>query len=127
MSKYKKVGLIITKVKMTRGTDKDGDATKGIDFTIFNPTNKTIKYVVAVCAPVNGVGDVMGYEKTCRGIGPVAPHHYGSWSFDDVFLDRNDIIDDLRGYFRVIYTNGSSKNIRINDAYVDDFKTSWFD
>lgn len=127
VSKYKKVGLIITKVKMTRGTDKDGDATKGIDFTIFNPTDKTIKYVVAVCAPVNGVGDVMGYEKTCRGIGPVAPHNYGSWSFDDVFLDRNDIIDDLRGYFRVIYTNGSSKNIRINDAYVDDFKTSWFD
>lgn len=127
VSKYKKVGLIITEIKMTRGCDKDGDATKGIEFSIFNPTDKTIKYVVVFCAPVNGVGDVMGYEKTCRGIGPVTPHNYGSWSFDDVFYDKNDIIDDLKGYFRVIYTNGSSKDVRIKDAYVDDFKSSWFD
>lgn len=127
VKKYNNLGLIITKVKMTSGKDKDGDKTKGIDFGIFNPTNKCIKYVIVSCQPVNGVGDVTGYEKTCRGIGPVDAHNYASWSFDDVFYDKNDIIDDLKVSFRVIYSNGSSKVIRLKDAMVDDFNSSWFD
>ena len=77
---------------------------------------------------VNGVGDVMSYEKNCRGIGPVGAHETGTWQFDDVFYDKNDVIDDLKVSFRVIYTNGSSKNVKLRDAEVSpyDFEYSWF-
>lgn len=126
--KYSNIGLIITNVKMTRGKDKDGDRTKGLDFSIFNPTKKKIKYVVASMVAINSVGDVMSYERTCRGIGPVDSYEYGSWSFDDVFHDPNDVIDDLRVYFRVIYTNGTSKTVRVKDAlYNGYFEYDWFE
>lgn len=125
--KYENIGLIITDVGMISGRDSDGDTTKGIRFSIFNPTSKTIKYVTASMVAINGVGDVMSYEKTCRGIGPVPPYETGEWRFDDVFYDKNDIIDDLRVSFRVIYTNGTSKSVRLKDAkydsYIDD---DWF-
>lgn len=128
VSKYANIGLIITDVAMTRGRDKDGDSTKGINFSIFNPTNKSIKYVICSMVAVNGVGDVMSYEKNCRGIGPVGAHETGTWQFDDVFYDKNDVIDDLKVSFRVIYTNGSSKNVKLRDAEVSpyDFEYEWF-
>lgn len=126
--KYSNIGLIITKVKMTRGRDKDDEVTKGIEFTIFNPTKKKIKYVVASMVAINSVGDVMSYQRNCRGIGPVDSYDYGSWSFDEVFYDKNDVIDDLRVYFRVIYTNGTSKTVKVKDAfYSGDFEYSWFE
>ena len=126
--KYSNIGLIITEVKMTRGKDKDGDLTKGLSFAIFNPTKKKIKYVVASMVAINAVDDVMSYEKTCRGIGPVDSYDYASWSFDDVFYDKNDVIDDLRVSFRVIYTNGTSKTVRVKDAlYKGHFHYSWFE
>lgn len=127
VKKYAKIGLIITNLEMTRGENSDGTPTKGIKYSIFNPTNKTIKYVIVHCAPVNGVGDVMGYPQNCRGIGPVGSLQAGEWSFDDVFEDENDVIDDLRAYFTVVYKNGSSKDIKWKSAYVDNFKPSWFE
>ncbi len=128
VNKYANIGLIITNVTMTRGRDNDGDITKGVRFSIFNPTKKTIKYVICSMVAINGVGDVMSYEKNCRGIGPIEAHDYGTWEFDDVFYDKNDVIDDLKVSFRVIYTNGSSKNVRLRDAEVSsyDFEYSWF-
>lgn len=126
VKKYANVGLIITNLRMTNGRNKDGENTKGISFSIFNPTKKTIKYVVAVVTPMNVVKDRAGYTQKCRGIGPVAPCEIGSWSFDDVFADKNNIIDDLSVSFEVIYTNGSSKRINWKDAYVTDYKASWF-
>lgn len=126
--KYSNIGLIITKVEMTRGKDKDGDLTKGLSFRIFNPTKKKIKYVVASMVAINAVDDVMSYERTCQGIGPVDSYDYGSWSFDDVFYDKNDVIDDLRVSFRVIYTNGTSKTVKVKDAlYKGHFHYSWFE
>ena len=127
VQKYAKVGIIFTYLQMTRGKNDDGTPTKGISFRIFNPTNKTIKYVVAHCYAINAVDDVMGYPHNCRGIGPVGSHEFGEWSFDDVFEDENDVIDDISVYFTVVYTNGSSKIVKWKNAYVDDFKESWFD
>ena len=127
VKKYANIGLIITELEMTRGKDEDGVSTKGIKYCIFNPTNKTIKYVIVHCYPVNGVGDTMGYPQNCRGIGPVGAHEVGAWSFDDVFTDRNDVIDDLSVSFTVVYKNGSSKSVKWKNAYVNDFKASWFE
>ena len=125
--KYSKLGLMIREVEMTRGKDRDGDNTKGIKFEIFNPTNKTIKYVVAYVSGINGVGDVTTGQKGCRGIGPIEPYGGGSWDFDDVLYDKNDIIVDLSVSFQVIYKNGTSKTVRVKDAlYKGWFDANWF-
>lgn len=126
VKKYANVGLIITKLKMTSGTNSNGVPTKGIEYTIFNPTHKTIKYVIADIQAVNKFNDRISYNQRCRGMGPIDSHDYGSWDFNDVFDDKNNVIDDLLVSFQVVYTNGSSKTIRWKDAYVSDFKSSWF-
>lgn len=127
VKKYAKIGIIFTNLEITRGTNNDGTPIKGIKCRFFNPTNKTIKYVIAHCYPINGVGDVMGYPQNYRGIGPIASHDFGEFTFDDVFEDRNDVIDDIGAYFTIVYSNGSSKDVKWKNAYVDDFKTSWFE
>lgn len=127
VKKYAKIGIIFTNLEITRGTNNDGIPIKGIKCRFFNPTNKTIKYVIAHCYPINGVGDVMGYPQNYRGIGPIASHDFGEFTFDDVFEDRNDVIDDIGAYFTIVYSNGSSKDVKWKSAYVDDFKTSWFE
>lgn len=127
VKKYAKIGIIFTNLEITRGTNNDGTPIKGIKCRFFNPTNKTIKYVIAHCYPINGVGDVMGYPQNYRGIGPIASHDFGEFTFDDVFEDRNDVIDDISAYFTIVYSNGSSKDVKWKSAYVDDFKTSWFE
>ena len=128
MAYWERVGLVITNVKMTSGTDKDGDNIKGIKFRVFNPTQKSIKYVIAEIVAVNRVGDKMSYPRRCRGIGPIEPQESGEYEFEDVFVDRNDVIDDLSVGFQVVYMNGGSKNIRLIDASTKkhDFNLSWW-
>lgn len=127
-AKYENVGLVITDLQIKRGQDHEGNPTCGIEFTVFNPTQKEIKYVIASIIPVNGVGDVMGYTKNLRGIGPIASHSHGSFDFSDAYVDRNNIIDDFKGSFRVIYMDGSSKNVSITNGKADDnFSTSLWD
>lgn len=127
VTKYANIGLIINEVTMTRGQNDDGINAKGVSFSVFNPTHKTIKYVVVTMHAVDRFGDRLSYDQRCRGIGPVESHNYGSWSFDAVFPDKNDVIDDLSVVFQVVYTNGSSKTVRLNDARVSNFKESWFE
>lgn len=128
MAYWERVGLVITNVEMTSGTDKDGDNTKGIKFRVFNPTKKSIKYVIAEIVAVNRVGDKMSYPQRCRGIGPIEPQESGEYEFEDVFVDRNDVIDDLSVGFQVVYMNGGSKNIRLIDASTEkhDFNLFWW-
>ena len=124
---YKRIGLVIKDIRMVRGKDKDGDPTKGIDIEIFNPTNKTIKYLVIYAAAVNKVNDVMR-RKTCRGIGPIEPQRTVSYSFDDLFYDYNDIIDDISASIELIYTDGSRKSVKWKDAKAtsDGFDEDWW-
>lgn len=126
VNKYANIGLIITQLNMTNGRNNNGIPTKGIRFRIFNPTHKTIKYVIANLHAVNKFNDRISGDQRCRGMGPVESHEFGEWDFNDVFDDKNDVIDDLKVSFTVVYTNGSSKTIRWKDAYVSDFKSSWF-
>lgn len=112
---YKKIGLVIKEIRMVSGKDKDGDPTKGIKINVFNPTNKTIKYLIIYVAAVNRVNDVMG-RKTCRGIGPIEPRGGGSYDFDDLFYDYNDIIDDISASVELVYTDGTRKTVKWKDA-----------
>ena len=125
---WERIGLVIKKVKMTSSVDKDGDKTKGVYFSVWNPTKKTIKYVIADIAGINAVGDRCTREQRCRGIGPIPPQASGEYEFNDALLDRNNIIDDLSVSFKVIYTDGSSKNVRVKDALMSNngFDESWW-
>lgn len=127
IKRHTNVGLVVTEISIRRGR-KNGESTKGILFRAFNPTQKIIKYVICTLQGVNGVDDICTYEHTCRGIGPVDPHEICEWNFDDVFTDPNDIIKDFIGYFKVVYTDGSSKNVRFRDAKPSSgFTTEWWD
>ena len=127
VKKYARIGVIVEYMTMTRGTE-DGEGTKGIKFRVFNPTKKTIKYVIISAYPVDRFGSRLYYTETCRGIGPVNSYDYGSWDFDDVFEDRNDVIDDIKVSMQVVYTDGSSKSINVRNATVsyNDYEYSWF-
>lgn len=127
VKKYARIGVIVEYMTMTRGTE-DGEGTKGIKFRVFNPTKKTIKYVIISAYPVDRFGSRLYYTETCRGIGPVSSHDWASWSFDNVFPDRNDVIDDLKVSMQVVYTDGSSKSINVRNATVSSssYEYSWF-
>lgn len=113
---WENVGLVINNVKMTSGKDEDGDKVKGIYIKLFNPTQESIKYVIIEVTAVNAVGDKMSYPRRCRGIGPINPEESCEYSFDDIFVDKNNIIDDLSVGIQVVFMNGRSKQIRLKDA-----------
>ena len=127
-SHWEKIGLVIKEVRMTSSIDKDGDNMKGIYFSVLNPTRKTIKYVTAYISGINAVGDRCTHEHMCRGIGPIRPLEGGFYDFKEVLLDRNNIIKDLSVSFKVIYTDGTSKNVRLKNALMSNgFDESWWD
>ena len=120
---WERIGLVINEVKMISGYE-----TKGISFRVTNPTEKTIKYVVAHINGINQVGDRCTSIKTCRGIGPIAPRETGTYEFDDVFSDKNDIIDDISVIFQVVYMNGGTKIVRLKDANTNsnEYNEGWW-
>lgn len=118
-AKYEKVGLVITDVDVSHGTNRYGESTTGLKFEIFNPTKKTIKYVIAIVQGINKFEDPVTQRTKLRGMGPIDPYSSGSWDFSDAFDDKNGIIDDLRGSFQVIYTDGSSRTVSLSAGYAD--------
>lgn len=90
----------------------------GADFSIFNPTSKTIKYIWFTVAGKNPVGDLVntktGYYKTLKGIGPIEPNNIGEWSFDYVWL--TDVVESMKiSTIKIQYMDGSFKTIKYND------------
>lgn len=112
---YRKVGLVIDYLKLVRGKDKDGDPATGFQIKFFNPTSKTIKYIVIYTTALNGVNDAMG-RKVARGIGPIKPGESGSYDFSDLYYDRNGIIQDFSVSIELTYTDGSRKTVKWKDA-----------
>lgn len=96
----------------------DDDYATGANFSIFNPTSKTIKYIWFTVAGVNPVGDLVktgnGYYKTLKAIGPIEPDNVGEWSFNYVWL--TDIVEHLKiSTIKIQYMDGSLKTIKYND------------
>ena len=112
---YRKVGLVIDYLRFARGKDKDGDPATGFQIKFFNPTSKTIKYIVIYTTALNGVNDAMG-RKTARGIGPIEPGDGGTYDFSNLFYDRNGIIQDVSVRIELTYTDGSRKSVKWKDA-----------
>lgn len=128
VKKYSNIGLIVLTIENVNHRNDYGDMTTTVGLLMFNPTKKNIKYVVASLVAINAVWDIVSRPMTCRGVGPVKPHEFAKIFFDDVFYDKNNIIKEVRASsFRVTYTDGTSKNIKMKDALCQDFEPSWFE
>jgi hypothetical protein len=70
----------------------------GKKFRFFNCFNKSIKYIEMTLVAYNAVGDVqrddIGRSSVkLKGIGPIPPDEYGTYDWDELFWDDNDIIE----------------------------------
>jgi len=109
----KKYGIGIVSYQAT-----NDNYTTGANFSIFNPSSKTIKYIWFTVAGENPVGDLVktktGYYKTLKGIGPIEPNNIGEWSFDYVWL--TDVVESMKiTTIKIQYMDGSFKTIKYND------------
>ncbi|MCM1081832.1 MAG: hypothetical protein NC343_08810, partial [Muribaculum sp.] len=107
---YENRGIMVTEARPYDESEyTDGT---GMDFSICNTSNKTIKYITFNFIGYNAVNDpVSSYGKTLisrRGIGPIAPGEQASYSFEYVWF--TDIVDHSRLRSIVVqYTNGTSR------------------
>lgn len=111
----KSCGLIITDMSLT-----DGYYSTGLDFSLTNLSNKTIKYIAFTTKGFNAVDDPME-TKTVRGIGPIEPGESGSYEFDHVW--RTTLVEYHDPISLVItYMDGSTKKFvskDIDKCFVD--------
>ncbi|MCY0978369.1 energy transducer TonB [Chryseobacterium wangxinyae] len=95
-----------------------GYSTTGASFSIYNPSQKTIKYIWFTVAGENPVGDLVQvskgvYYKTLKAIGPVVTSGIAEWSFDYVW--STDIVEYLRlSNIKIQYMDGTFKTIKYN-------------
>lgn len=61
------------------------DYSIGMDISVYNLSDKAIKYISFTVRAKNPVGDLVG-DKTVKGIGPIEKDESGSYSFDDIFI-----------------------------------------
>ena len=88
-----------------------------VRFTVYNPTNKIIKYISFTVIGFNPVGDkVVDIFKrtaniTVKGIGPIEPGENAEYSFDYVW--HTDIVENANiASIKVQYMDGSIKTIK---------------
>lgn len=124
-SKYIKKGFVVTSFKTVRGY-RHGERTSGVSISVFNPTQKTIKYLSATLVPVNGVGDVMRNIKTVKGIGPLKAGQTATWKFEEALYDPNEIVDHFGAILEVTYDDGSKKTLALGDAKADDNFSTYY-
>ncbi|WP_343680051.1 hypothetical protein [Chryseobacterium arthrosphaerae] len=115
--KSEKYGIGIISYKAT-----DDYSSTGATFTIYNSSQKTIKYIWFTVAGENAVGDLVktggGYYKTLKGIGPTESNKFGQWSFDYVWL--TDIVEYIKlSTIKIQYMDGTFKTIKYtNNLYI---------
>lgn len=87
----------------------------GKRFDVYNCFSKTIKYVEFTLTNYNAVGDVqrddMGRSsRTVRGIGPIEPGEEARFSWDNIFWDDRDIIEETRlTNIKFIFKDGTTR------------------
>lgn len=68
----------------------------GIKVEIFNCFSKPIKYVELKIAAYNSVDDRVGEPRNIKCIGYIYQDESGTYAFEDIFYDRNGIIERLQ-------------------------------
>lgn len=94
-----------------------GDAEDvGIKFTVINFGNKTIKYCIVSCAPINRVGDYVACSitnevgKQFKMVGPIEPDASGEYTFEKAWYNKT--IHDVKDIkVSVLYMDGSSESL----------------
>lgn len=104
-SQYKTYGIAIR--QWSWGDEEYVKESKYANFTFYNPTKKTIKYIYITITGYNPVDDRVG-TKTLTCVGPIRPDEYGSYSFGHVFYSSTMSSAKITG-LRVQYMDKSIK------------------
>lgn len=86
------------------------DYTGGFDIELFNPTQKTIKYIWITTRPINPVGDLAVASKTVQAVGPIKPLNTASFEFEDIYYSK--VIDKIIvSKLKIQYMDGTIKEL----------------
>lgn len=89
----------------------------GVEFSFYNPTKKTIKYINLSFVGYNAVDDKVGGVKEKRCIGPIAPEETASYDFEYVWF--TDIVEYAKLLsISVQYMDGTVKTISKPESIV---------
>lgn len=81
----------------------------GAEFTFYNPTKKTIKYIYPTVIGYNAVDDKIG-SKTLTCIGPIEPEGFCSYTFDYVWM--TDLVKNAKiSNLKIQYKDGTTRTI----------------
>lgn len=123
LNSYKKYGVGI----VSQNAFDESEYTEGTGYAIkiYNPTDKTIKYMWITLIGYNPVNDKIidpisrtsSIQLTC--VGPINPHATGSYEFNYVW--HTDLVDHTKIIsVKVQYTDGQVKNIQnISPLFLD--------
>ena len=108
MDSFEKYGLSIVNWKVYDESEyTDGT---GLNFTFYNPSKSTIKYITITFLGYNAVDDPVGRTMTRKCIGPIESKQLGEYNFEYVWF--TDIVEYAKiKSIRVDYKNGTSKTI----------------
>jgi len=108
------VGIIL----LDYSVEDVSEVTDGVTakFEVFNPTNKTIKYVTFYASGINPVGDVVYNVRQhsniseFRGVGPIKPNESAYYEWEYAWF--TDVIESLKiKKVKIQYMDGSIKNL----------------
>ena len=97
-SHYKKNNILILEQKYSYA---EYGSRFGLAFQFFNCYTKDIKYILLTVVAYNQVGDkqrddIGKHTREARCIGPIAPNESGTYDFNELFWDDNDVINKLK-------------------------------
>ncbi|MEY2921466.1 MAG: hypothetical protein RL108_75 [Bacteroidota bacterium] len=117
----KTVGVIL----MNYSVEDVSEVTDGVTakFEVFNPTNKTIKYVTFYVSGINAVGDKVynirqqSYVSEFRGVGPIKSKESASYEWEYAWF--TDVVETLKIVkVKIQYMDGSTKIVSIPKSII---------
>lgn len=114
LEKQKSVGLIL----INYSVEDVSEVTEGVSvrFEVFNPTNKSIKYITFYVAGINPVGDVVynlrqhSNISEFKGVGPIKQKESGNYEWEYAWF--TDVVETLKIIkVKVQYMDGTVKTL----------------
>ncbi len=121
LDNQKSAGIIL----MNYSVEDVSEVTDGVTakFEVFNPTNKTIKYVTFYVSGINAVGDKVynirqqSYVSEFKGVGPIKSKESASYEWEYAWF--TDVVETLKIIkVKIQYMDGSAKIVTIPKSIV---------